>query len=434
MYINKSYLSEIVNKLKNNELDIIDYINNICNLIEANEQQIQALLPEKNRRQRLLNDAKKLQEFYPNTKSRPNLYGALVGVKDIFIVDGFETKAGSNLPSTLFEGEEASCVTKLKQVGALILGKTVTTEFAYFEPGPTRNPYNINHTPGGSSSGSAASVAIGYCPLSFGTQTIGSITRPAAFCGIIGFKPSYSRIDTDGVIPFSESADHVGFFTQNVKSVSLVASILCNKWKENITLKKDKFVFGVPTGKYLNQADKDTLIDFDKQIKLLQGSGHIIKELKMFDDIDEINQIHRDMISFEIAEVHKNWFEKYEDLYRLRTKEIILKGKQISEDTIEKAKAGQIILRNHIENIMNEHKIDLWVTPSAIGEATEGIETTGNPIMNLPWTYTGFPTITIPVGKLKKQLPIGLQFVSRFMKDEELLLMIETIASIYGVE
>src|SRR5690606_13419755 len=141
----------------------------------------------------------------PARKRYPPLYGALVGVKDVFHVDGFVTRAGSKLPPELFAGPEAVCVKRLREAGALIAGKTVTTEFAFFEPGPTRNPHNVAHTPGGSSSGSAAAVAAGMCNLALGTQTIGSVIRPAAYCGIIGFKPSLNRIPTEGLVYFSRT-------------------------------------------------------------------------------------------------------------------------------------------------------------------------------------------------------------------------------------
>ena len=150
-----------------------------------------------------------------------------VGVKDIFHAAGFETRAGSQLPPELLTGPEADAVGRLRAAGCLILGKTVTTEFAYYEPEPTRNPHNLAHTPGGSSSGSAAAVAAGLAPLALGTQTIGSVIRPAAFCGIVGFKPSYGRISPEGLIFFSPSLDHVGLFTQDVAGMSLAAAVLC---------------------------------------------------------------------------------------------------------------------------------------------------------------------------------------------------------------
>src|SRR5438067_10834636 len=213
--------------LRSGQLDLMALINEVCDRIEAQEPLIHALVPEAGRRARLLNEATALQKRFPDPESRPPLYGVLLGVKDIFYVDGFPTRAGSQLPAEIFSEPEASCVTKLREAGVLLLGKTVTTEFAYFEPGPTRNPHNLEHTPGGSSSGSAAAVAAGFCPLALGTQTIGSVIRPAAFCGIVGFKPTYGRIPTAGLVPCAPSLDTIGFFTQDVAGIALVAPVLC---------------------------------------------------------------------------------------------------------------------------------------------------------------------------------------------------------------
>ena len=155
---------------------------------DARESDLRAFLPEEHRFSRLRDEYRALEKRYPDPEARPPLFGLPVGVKDIFHADGFETHAGSKLPADRLAGEQASSVTLLKDAGALVLGKTVTTEFAYFAPGPTRNPYNTDHTPGGSSSGSAAGVAAGLAPIAFGTQTVGSINRPAAFCGVVGFQ------------------------------------------------------------------------------------------------------------------------------------------------------------------------------------------------------------------------------------------------------
>ena len=203
--INPASLVETVNSLNQGDLALSEYVNQQCDRIDEVDPQVESLLPEEKRRERLLNDAEALNKQYGAAYSLPTLYGALVGVKDIFHVHGYVTRAGSQVPPELFAGEEAECVRILRKAGALIAGKTVTTEFAYFEPGPTRNPHNLNHTPGGSSSGSAAAVAAGLCPLAIGTQTIGSVIRPAAYCGVVGFKPTYERIPSQGVVYFSRN-------------------------------------------------------------------------------------------------------------------------------------------------------------------------------------------------------------------------------------
>ncbi|HNX00588.1 MAG TPA: amidase, partial [Candidatus Cloacimonadota bacterium] len=231
MYVRYASLHDIAGKLRNGELDLISYINDACDWIDKTEPIIEALLPEQNRRKRLLLEAGLLLKKFPLPSTRPQLFGVLVGIKDLFNIDGFDTQAGSSLPPELFQGIESAVVTELKKQGALILGKTVSTEFAYFQPGPTSNPLNPNHTPGGSSSGSAAAVAAGFCPLAFGTQTIGSIIRPASYCGIAGFKPSFGRLSTSGVFPFSQSADHIGFMTQTLEDLTFASSVIIPGWK-----------------------------------------------------------------------------------------------------------------------------------------------------------------------------------------------------------
>src|SRR5512138_1003056 len=208
------------------ERSLIDRLFQLESAFAVREPAIHAFIPEAGRFNRLRREAQSITGVPPGPASSGPLFGRLVGVKDIFRVDGFATRAGSHLPADEFQGAEAESVTRLKNAGILILGKTVTTEFAYFTPGPTRNPHNLNHTPGGSSSGSAAAVAAGLCDLALGTQTIGSIIRPAAFCGVIGFKPTYDRISRAGVIPLSPSLDHVGFFASDLEIANAAAQAL----------------------------------------------------------------------------------------------------------------------------------------------------------------------------------------------------------------
>ncbi len=185
MLINSAPFALTVEKLRAGQMDLTTYVDEMCDRVAKLDSRIEALLQEPDRRSRVRSEARELQTRYRDPATRPPLYGALVAVKDIFHVSGFVTAAGSAVPPELFAGPEATCVQMLRDAGAIILGKSVTTEFAYFEPGPTRNPHNLSHTPGGSSSGSAAAVAAGLCTLSLGSQTIGSVIRPAAFCGII---------------------------------------------------------------------------------------------------------------------------------------------------------------------------------------------------------------------------------------------------------
>ena len=430
MLISPAPLVATTAALASGQLDLLTYIDGVCRRIDDADTLLHALLPEPGRKERLLTEAEALQKRFPDSSSRPPLYGALLGVKDMFRAAGFPTRAGSRLPPELFGGPEAACVSALRDAGALILGKTISTEFAWTEPGPTRNPHHLDYTPGGSSSGSAAAVAAGFCPLALGTQTIGSIIRPAAFCGIVGFKPTYGRISTTGLIPCAPSLDTVGFFTQDIAGVALTAPLLCAGWQNSEIQRKP--ILGVPDGSYLRQASPEALSSFEVQILGLEKAGYTVQHLPALDDIERIRQRHMHIVFAEMAETHANWFPLYEPSYRPGTAAAIRSGKEVSTEELETARAGQAALRASLETLMHEHGIDLWITPAAPGPAPEGISFTGNPIMNLPWTYTGMPTITLPAGRAANGLPLGLQLTGAAMADESLVSWAQQLAEQNG--
>jgi Asp-tRNA(Asn)/Glu-tRNA(Gln) amidotransferase A subunit family amidase len=415
-------LSAIVEAFRSGQLDLFAYLDGVCDHLDATDPLVHALLPEPERRSRLKTEAAALQTRFLNPASRPPLYGIPVGVKDTFRVDGFPTQAGSRLPSELFVAPEASSVTMLKAAGALILGKTVTTEFAYFEPGPTRNPRNLNHSPGGSSSGSVAAIAVGFCPLALGTQVIGSTIRPAAYCGIVGFKPTYGRIPTDGLVKCADSVEHVGYFTQDVAGSAFVAPLLCSNWRSEHTVTSGSLpVLGVPEGPYLAQASTEALAAFEEQLSLLAQVGYTVRRVNIFNDIEEINCRHTRMVFAEMAEMHTLWFAQYEALYRPRTAAALREGQTVGAEELSQARNGRTLVRSHVEALMAQAGIDVWVSPATTGPAPEGLDSTGSPIMNLPWTYAGFPAITFPAGLAANGLPLGLQCVGASLADEELL-------------
>jgi Asp-tRNA(Asn)/Glu-tRNA(Gln) amidotransferase A subunit family amidase len=405
--------------LRSGQLDLLTYIDEICNRVAATDPLIHALLPETDRHARLKREASALQARFPDPATRPPLYGIPVGIKDTFCVDSFPTQVGSQLPPELFVGPEATSVTLLREAGALILGKTVTTEFAYFEPGPTRNPHNLNHTPGGSSSGSVAAVAAGLCPLALGTQVIGSTIRPAAYCGIVGFKSTYGRIPTSGLIKCADSLEHVGYFAQDVAGIAFAAPILCSNWHP-VTLDSLP-VLGVPQGPYLSQASSESLAIFESQLALLQKAGYTIRRVDAFPDIENINRRHTRLVFAEMAQVHTSWFAQYESLYRPRTAQALREGQTVSNAEQAEAREGRSILRAQLAALMAQHHIDVWVSPATIGPAPQGLESTGSPLINLPWTYAGLPAITVPAGRAANGLPLGLQCTAAAMADEALL-------------
>ena len=415
--------------LRSAELAMSGYVNALCDRIDATNPSLLALLPEPGRRERLLAEAARLEQRFARPAVRPPLYGVAVAVKDIINVDGFETHAGSALPAALFAGPQAGCVTRLRDAGALVAGKSVTTEFAYFEPGATRNPHNHEHTPGGSSSGSAAGVSAGLASLALGSQTVGSVIRPAAFCGVVGFKPSYGRIPTDGVIYYSPSVDHVGAFTRDAAGMALAASVLLDGWRADGHAGEARRLptVGVPDGPYLEQAEEKGRAAFERAVEQLASAGCEVKRIPVLDNIAGIAQRHRDLSSAEFAEVHARWFADYGPLYRPRTAALVDAGRAVSDEAREAGSHSRGELRERLHALMDEHGIDAWASPPATGPAPRGQGSTGNPAMNLPWTHAGVPALTLPAGVAANGLPLGLQLSARFMADEHLLAWAETL-------
>jgi Asp-tRNA(Asn)/Glu-tRNA(Gln) amidotransferase A subunit family amidase len=380
-------------------------------LFAEREPEVLAFLPEEGRFDRLRREAR-------SAPAGP-LSGWTVGVKDIFHVDGFPTGGGSSLPPEVLAGPEASCVTALRQAGALILGKTVSTEFAYFAPGPTRNPHNPEHTPGGSSSGSAAAVAAGLCPLALGSQTIGSVIRPAAFCGVVGFKPSYDRISRHGVIPLAPSFDHVGFFTADVEAAERAAAVLLGDWQPATSGRRPRL--GVPEGPYLERATGEGLDHFRRVARRLAEAGYEVVPVPALADSDEVVARHFRIFAAEAARVHRDWFARFGDRYQKRTADLIRRGQEISDEDLDRDLDVREGLRTVLTARMDQHGIDLWISPPALGPAPQGLGSTGDPVMNIPWTQAGLPTLGLPAGRAGNGLPLGLQVTGRWWADADLL-------------
>ncbi|WP_134671574.1 amidase [Halorussus marinus] len=420
-------LTDAASALRTGDRDPLAYVDGLVDRAEAVEPTVRALVAESDRRERVTAAAAALRDRYPDPNDRPPLYGVPVGVKDIFHVDGFPTRAGSELPIAELTGAEAGVVSALRDAGAIVLGKTVTTEFAHFEPGPTRNPHDPDRTPGGSSSGSAAAVAAGETPLALGSQTIGSVIRPAAFCGIVGFKPSYGRVPIDGVIPLAESVDHVGAFARDVADVRAAAPVLCETWEPVET--PDEPVLGVPGDPYLAQASTVGRERFDAQVDTLERAGYEVRRADPFEDIDALNERHERLVAAEAALAHAEWFRDYEDRYAEGTAELVREGRSVGVGKLADARASRRDLRARLADVMNEEGIDVWLSPSAPGPAPAGIGDTGDPVMNLPWTHAGVPAISLP-GDRADGLPVGLQCATAFGDDERLLAWAESLAAV----
>ena len=415
-------LGQTAAALRRGDLDPREYVDQLCDRIDAVDGDLRAFLTECGRRERLRSEVESLLDRHPDPDDRPPLFGVPVGVKDNTHAAGFETRAGTAVPPELFQGPEATCVGRLRDAGALVLGKTVTTGFAGGGPGLTRNPHDLDHTPGGSSSGSAAAVAAGLCPLATGTQTAGSVGRPAAFCGIVGFKPSFGRIPRDGVIERSETADHVGAFAQDVSGITLAAEVLCDDWG-TVPAPEGLPALGVPEGTYLDAAEAEGRAAFEAHVSRLEAAGCSIERIRvpLFEDYEALDRLHHRMTRAELALVHEPWFDDYEAFYRTPMAEAIREGREISAGELARGRAMAEALREELDALLVEHGLDAWVAPGAPGPAPETIRSTGDPAMNRPWTYAGVPVLSVPAGTAENGLPLGLQVAGQFGADEELL-------------
>jgi Asp-tRNA(Asn)/Glu-tRNA(Gln) amidotransferase A subunit family amidase len=316
----------------------------------------------------------------------------------------------------------------LKNAGAVIMGKTVTVEFANYGPGPTRNPNNLEHTPGGSSSGSAAAVASGLCPLALGTQTAGSVIRPAAYCGIVGFKPTFERISTSGVIPLAPSLDTLGYYTSDVAGAEFAASIMVDQWQPK--KHESNPVLGIPNGSYLERADMSALLHFHGICDQFRNAGLKLKSINLFEDIKALEKMHDSICDAEFAGVHDPWFKAYGARYSEGNSQAIFRGQKISPQRLGIARNNRRLLREHIMQAMQKKRLTALIAPAAPGPAPKGLHSTGDWIMNLPWTHAGLPVVNLPLGSSQGRLPLGLQLIGHYSGDEALLSLAGTLENL----
>ena len=370
-----------------------------------------------------------------DTRRRPGLLSGIpVAIKDIIATSDMPTTNGSPIYRDHIPANDAWVVERLRQLGATIFGKTVTTEFAWRHPGPTVNPWNAEHTPGGSSSGSAAVVAAGLVPLALGSQTLGSVIRPAAFNGIVGFKPSYGAIPRIGVHPLSSSLDHVGFFARRVDDVALALSLLA------ATSDRDPHGRPVPAFQVdpergveplarprlgIVRFDKWSRVEAEQQktfegtIEKLRASGAVVEELVLA-ELDRVNwQAIVTILESEGAHLFAELVARYPDRTSDHLKSLVTNGKAISAPDYLAAKASQEQRRLALGSEMKG--FDALLTLPAFGEAPRGLHYTGDAGYCAPWTFVGAPAVTLPAGLGKSGLPLGIQIVGDYRNDLRLL-------------
>ncbi len=382
-------------------------------------------------REHALGQAKAADDHRKQGRAAGPLHGVPIGIKDIFDTGDMPTEFGSPLWQGRTPRRDAAAVARLRAAGAVIMGKTVTTEYAYRTPGKTRNPHDPERTPGGSSSGSAAAVAALMVPGAIGSQTNGSVIRPAAFCGVVGFKPTHGLIPRSGALLLSRALDHVGVFARSVEDAALLAEQLAGFDEEDPDTRPlarpplaataagepplpPRLAF-VRTPAW-PQAEAVTEPAF---AELIAALGEAASEVELGPGLERAIEMHGLVMDVEMAHNFHRDYEKGGDRLSPPLRKLIERGRRHAAIDYTRALAGAAPLNAMLDPVFDEY--DALITPAAPGEAPLGLDSTGNPVFCTIWSYLGAPAVTLPLLQGESGLPIGVQLVARRGNDARLL-------------
>jgi amidase len=333
------------------------------------------------------------------------------GVKDIIETRGLATEYGSPIYKGRIGTADAAIVREMRKRGAILLGKTQCTAFAYFTPAPTRNPRDLEHTPGGSSSGSAAAVAAGMVPVALGTQTKGSVLRPASFCGVTGFKASYGLLPMEGVLPLAKSLDTLGFFTHTPSDMLALWESMGHPAGGS-----EDFALGAPEP--VPEVEPAMLSAFQNALSLLRSAGVSILLIDIAGMLAKLSDATDTVMFYEGARFHQQRFNEYGSRLGAELVDLVQKGLQISVERYDEARRYVAECKARVAELYKATPVIL--SPAAMGPAPLGLASTGNPRMNAPWTALGTPAISIPM-PISSGLPLGLQLTADHGQDARLL-------------
>ncbi len=416
-------------RLISGALTSAELVESCISRIEAREPEIRAWTwfdPEFAREQ-----AKRLDAYRASGRTVGPLHGIPVGLKDIIDTSRIPTENGCALDAGRVPIRDAYVVERLKQAGAVIMGKTVTTELAFMHPGMTRNPRDPAHTPGGSSSGSAAAVADGMVPLAIGTQTGGSVIRPASFCGVTGFKPTFGAIPRRGVLAQAPSLDTIGVFAGDPAGAALLTEVLCGYDDEDDATQPippprlldtslaepplaPVFAFIRPPG--WNDAEPELHAAFEE---LAAALGDQVFEVELPKAFDQAVEQRRIVNLAEMSRCYYRYWRDGQDQLGIETREALETGNAIPARDYLAALDWRKVLTSGIDEI--HERCDAIICPAAKGPAPEGLDTTGDPVFNGLWTFCGTPAVTIPLLTASNGLPMGVQLVGARGNDARLL-------------
>ena len=405
--------SEIVDKIKKNEISAVQVAKSLIQRINLLEKKVKAFIYFD--KEYFLKKAKDSDDWRLSGKSLGPLHGLPVAIKDIFKTKDMPTYFGTSIRENYLEEEESDVTKLLIKAGAIIMGKTVTTELAYFDAGKTTNPHDYLRTPGGSSSGSAAAVAAYMVPISIGTQTAGSVIRPASYCGITAIKPTYGIISRKGCLQQSFLLDQIGIFSRNIEDLSMCSSILS---KDNINndlkIKEPKFIF-LKTSKWDN-IEKEAKKLFENFINKISKNIIKIENPKFLEKAYDYQKIIQET---DMAHNFSYFYEKYKEKIGKKLIEAINRGLNYKAKEYAIAVENMNLIYNQLTDTLGN--FDSIITPATTGFAPKGLDFTGSPEFCSIWTYLGMPTINLPLIQNSERLPLGIQLVGRKYDDKNLL-------------
>ena len=347
------------------------------------------------------------------------LHGVPIGVKDVLNTADMPTQMGSPIYRGYKAKTDAACVAILRAAGAIILGKTVTCEFAGSFPGATTNPHNSNYTPGGSSSGSGAAVADFMVPAAFGTQTGGSVLRPAAFCGTVGYKPSYNMINRAGLMFAAENLDTIGLLTRTVDDADLLMSVLLKRPLSKTLPRKAIATIGLCRTHLWEMASDETIFAVNDSVERLKAKNARFIEITLPPSFQHLNDARNIINDFERSRVMADHWYNDRELLSENIQGQLERGLSMSYKTYKKALNLAQKSRHEIKGIFDQ--VDFVLAPSTHGEAPFGLDSTGDPKFQGLWTILHVPTITLPTHSGPNNLPVGIQLIGYNHRDEHLL-------------
>ncbi len=415
-------IAEAARLIRERQLSPVALVQSCLDRIEALEPRVQAWALVD--REGALAAARRCEQALAQGIRPGPLFGIPTGVKDIFYTAGQLTQAGSKAMAGYVPAFDATAVARLREAGAVILGKTHTTEFALFDPAPTRNPWDLECTPGGSSSGSGAAVAAGMCPAALGSQTAGSVLRPAAFNGVVGLKPRHGRVSCHGVIPLAWTLDHVGVLTRTVEDAALVIQAIAGydasdpyalnepapDYLAALARQRTPPRLGLLRDYFFEKASEEQRQHTESVVAKLRDAGARVDEVPLPESFAGVREVLTGILHTECAAYHRERYAARKAGYRPRIAALIERGLAASAVDYAAALQRRRALRREVAPLIAPY--DAVVTPGAAGPAPRDLTTTGDPAMQTPWSVLGFPSISLPTGLSRERLPLALQLAA----------------------